>query len=89
MKKKITTLLLLFLTINIVNAQKFDVETLKFSGNNDKYLNILVLGDGYTAEEQTKFIKTSKKEIDYLYSAEGKQVTNNKNLLILQKMLEN
>lgn len=68
MKKKITTLLLIFLAINIAKAQKFDVETLKFSGNNDQYLNILVLGDGYTAAEQTKFITDSKKVIDYLFS---------------------
>jgi hypothetical protein len=68
MKKKITTLLLLFLILNIANAQKFDIETLKFSGNNDKYLNILVLGDGYTAVEQTKFIADSKKVIDHLFS---------------------
>jgi hypothetical protein len=77
MKKKITTLLLLFLVINITNAQKFDVETLKFSGNNDQYLNILVLGDGYTAAEQTKFITDSKKVIDYLFSqAPWKNYTN-------------
>lgn len=68
MKKKITALFLILLAINLSNAQKFDVETLKFSGNNDKYLNILVLGDGYTAAEQSKFITDSKKVIDYLFS---------------------
>ncbi len=36
-----------------------------------------------------RITETYQKEIDYLYSPEGKQVTNNKNLLILQKMLEN
>jgi hypothetical protein len=68
MNRKITTLLLIFLVINIANAQKFDVEALKFSGNNNKYINILVLGDGYTTAEQTKFIADSKKVIDYLFS---------------------
>jgi hypothetical protein len=68
MKKKIVAILLMLLAINISNAQKFDIETIKFSGNNDKYLNIIVLGDGYTAEEQTKFIEESKKVIDYLFS---------------------
>lgn len=77
MKKKIITISLILLAINIANAQKFDVETLKYSGNNDKYLNILVLGDGYTAAEQAKFITDSKKTIDYLFSqAPWKNYTN-------------
>src|SRR6187455_1879043 len=68
MKKKITLILLMLLAMNLSNAQEFEVETLKFSGNNDHYLNILVLGDGYDATEQSKFITDSKKVIDYLFS---------------------
>lgn len=58
----------MLLAMNLSNAQEFEVETLKFSGNNDHYLNILVLGDGYDATEQSKFISDSKKVIDYLFS---------------------
>lgn len=61
---------LMLLTISLSRAQVFEVETLMFNGNNDKYLNIIVLGDGYIAEEQSKFITDSKKVIDYLFSIE-------------------
>lgn len=60
----------MLLTSNLSRAQVFEVETLKFSGDNDKYLNILILGDGYAAEDQSKFITDSKKLSDYLFSIE-------------------
>lgn len=63
--------------MSLARAQEFEVETLKFSGDKDTHLNLLILGDGYTAEEQTKFIADSKKVIDYLFSIDPwKNYTN-------------
>lgn len=57
--KKFKLLLLFVLYVFTVNAQtdyKFDVESIIEKGDLDKYINLVILGDGYTAEEQNKFI---------------------------------
>lgn len=38
------------------NSQVLQVDTLRYSGNPDKYLNFVVMGDGYTAAQQNTFI---------------------------------
>lgn len=52
--QKLIFITLLF-TINI-NAQVFDVETLQFNGEDSKFINLVILGDGYQANEQDDFI---------------------------------
>lgn len=43
----------LFLTLSF--SQAFEVETIKNSGANDKRINLVILGDGYTESEQSNF----------------------------------
>ena len=48
--------LLCFLNTIYINAQVFDVETIKLSGDNDKRINLVVLSEGYQNGELSKFI---------------------------------
>jgi hypothetical protein len=47
---------LLFAITLQIPAQAFDVEAIKLEGNNDKRINLVFMGDGYTALEQDQFI---------------------------------
>jgi hypothetical protein len=38
------------------NAQQFEIDTIVFSGNSDKHLNLVILSDGYTNNELNKFV---------------------------------
>lgn len=59
----------IFLILNqIASAQVFKVDTIQFQGNKDKFINIVVLGDGYTVDEQPKFLMDATKMSDYLFS---------------------
>jgi hypothetical protein len=55
MKKAMIVAAALFMWINAA-AQQFDVDTIVFNGNPDKHINLVILGDGYTIGELTKFI---------------------------------
>ncbi|WP_418602582.1 M64 family metallopeptidase [Hwangdonia sp.] len=44
------------LNIGFVNAQIFDVDTIKQSGDKDKRINLVLLSEGYQASEFSKFI---------------------------------
>ena len=55
MKKNYFTLLLLFLSF-AANAQFFDVDTIQYKGSSDKFLNIVIMGDGYTEPQQAAFL---------------------------------
>ena len=48
--------LLIFFNALQLAAQTFDVETLKTSGDTDKRINLVFMGDGYTTFELDKFI---------------------------------
>lgn len=54
--KSIVTVIVLFLFIDLANAQVFTVDTISKTGPLDKRINLVYLADGYTAGEQTKFI---------------------------------
>jgi len=47
--------IILFTGINVI-AQNFDVDTLLYNGNLDKHINFVILGDGYTGSELSKFV---------------------------------
>ncbi|MFD1615372.1 T9SS type A sorting domain-containing protein [Gelatiniphilus marinus] len=47
---------LCLLNIGFVNAQIFDVDTIKQSGDNDKRINLVLLSEGYQTNEFSKFI---------------------------------
>lgn len=36
-------------------AQQYKVDTLLYNGDINKYINIIILGDGYTSAELTKY----------------------------------
>lgn len=62
---------ILFLSLSIlpvVNAQTFDVDTIIYSGNEDKRINFVFLGDGYTATTQNDFIADVSNFSNYLFS---------------------
>ncbi len=48
--------ILCLLNISFINAQIFDVETIKASGDNDKRINLVILSEGYQTSELSKFI---------------------------------
>jgi hypothetical protein len=57
-----TNLLIIYfglLTI-AMNAQKFKVDTIQYAGPTSNRVNLVILGDGYTSSEQTKFLNDAK-----------------------------
>lgn len=58
--------LLCFLFYNISNAQLFDLIPLLENGTKDKRINLVILGDGYTASEQSTFLADATFVSDYL-----------------------
>ncbi|MDO5972121.1 M64 family metallopeptidase [Flavivirga aquimarina] len=48
--------IVVFFNINIISAQVFDMETIKYSGDNDKRINLIILSEGYQSTELTDFI---------------------------------
>ncbi|MBC3759450.1 T9SS type A sorting domain-containing protein [Hyunsoonleella sp. SJ7] len=55
MKRYLLFLVFLF-SLNLISAQVFDVETLKFSGPKDKRINLVILSEGYQTSELNQFI---------------------------------
>lgn len=49
-------------------SQTFTTSPLLQSGTNDKRINIAVLGDGFTATEQTAFVSSAQSTINYLFT---------------------
>ena len=66
--KKIFYLFFIQLSIfNYSNAQVFDVDTIQYNGDINKCLNIVIMGDGYTALEQASFITTATNLTNQLF----------------------
>ena len=59
-------LILLFYSLG-VKAQIFDRETILSSGTDDSRINIIILPDGYTASEMTKFISDANELSNALF----------------------
>jgi len=70
MKKCSFAITLMLLICNYSLAQMFEVEPLVSNGDIEKYINIVVLGDGYTASEQEKFVADAQDFSDYLFTQE-------------------
>ena len=68
MKTCFTLLTILFLTQSALNAQVFQVDTLQYKGDSEKYINIVIMGDGYTSSEQVNFIADANNLSDYLFT---------------------
>ena len=66
MKKKILLNSFLILVWNFGNAQT--METLQYNGDINKYINIVILGDGYTSSQQSDFISDATNLTNYLFT---------------------
>lgn len=55
MWKTTLPILILLSLCPAARAQVFPVDTLQYRGDSNKYINLVILGDGYTAAEQNKF----------------------------------
>ncbi|MFD2551832.1 M64 family metallopeptidase [Bizionia sediminis] len=77
--------LFLFFVGNILFSQTFTVETIKNAGANDKHINLVILGDGYTASEQTSFRMDAQNFSDAMFSQSPfAEYTNYFNVHIIQ-----
>lgn len=68
MRKTILAILFQSALLYTSPAQVFQVDTLQYNGHPDKYINFIILGDGYTAAEQNEFITDATDLSDYLFS---------------------
>jgi hypothetical protein len=64
MKKNFTIVFLLFSFF--AKAQVFEVQPLQYKGDKSKYINIVIMGDGFTATQQDLFITKAKEASEYL-----------------------
>lgn len=67
MKKVFIIFFTMIWFLNLLPAQHFDVDTLNYHGSADRLINLVIMGDGYTALEQKKFLTDADQFIDYLF----------------------
>lgn len=68
MKKLIYAFVAFIFTINFSKSQLLKVDTISFKGDVNKYINFVIMGDGYTLTEQDKFVSDARKLTDYLFT---------------------
>ncbi|PWH83422.1 peptidase M64 [Algibacter marinivivus] len=66
--KPVLCFLIFFFNISILVGQTFDVEAIKVSGDNDKRINLVFMGDGYTLFELDKFVTDATNFSNSLFS---------------------
>lgn len=54
--------------LNFGNAQAFQVDTLQYKGDINKCINVVIMGDGYTIDEQDKFFADATNLSNYLFA---------------------
>ncbi len=75
----------IFIYPNLSDSQPIGIEKIQTNGSNDKFINIVILGDGYTQSQQTKFINDCKSFSNYLFSIEPfKQYKNYFNIVAIK-----
>ncbi|GHB27400.1 M64 family metallopeptidase [Mongoliitalea lutea] len=62
--------LLFFISVAQVQGQLFPMETIVSNGSPDKMVNLIIMGDGYTASEQEKFLEDVQRNIEGMFSQE-------------------
>lgn len=67
MKKVLRFAIFIFIPLIKLSSQPIGIEQIIDNGHPDHYINIVILGDGYTASQQDKFIKDSKSFSEYLF----------------------
>lgn len=60
--------LVLFFSLQFIQAQVFDVQALKISGDTDKRINLIILSEGYQSTEFTKFETDATNFINDMFS---------------------
>lgn len=68
MKKIFFLILIQLIVLNYGNAQICQVDTLQYKGDANKYINIVILGDGYTTAEQNTYISNATNLFSYLFT---------------------
>ncbi len=68
MKKNYFLLFLVLFISNFSKAQVFDVEVIRNSGDPNKCINLVIMGDGYTEIQQDAFMVTATNISNYLFS---------------------
>ena len=74
--KKLLMLWLLIQSFGL-KAQVFDIDTLLYNGVPDKHINIVLLGDGYTATQMNNFVTDAQKTYDYMFKTSPYQEYKN------------
>ena len=67
MYKPTSVLILSLFCLLQVQAQVFDVDTLQYQGNTSSYINFVIMGDGYTLAEQSKFVNDANRFKNYFF----------------------
>ncbi|WP_309610142.1 M64 family metallopeptidase [Flavobacterium sp.] len=70
MRKTIIIIIIQLISLNTIKSQVFDIHNIQIKGDQNKYINIAVLGDGYTINEQQSFVDKATILIDDLFSQE-------------------
>jgi hypothetical protein len=63
---RIITISVLFFSIS-VNAQTFDIDTIMYHGNENKFINFVILGDGYRESELMQFALDAEAIADFMF----------------------
>ena len=66
--KHVFIFILLIFNANYISAQIFDVETIKFTGDTDKRINLVILSEGYQTAELDQFITDATNFTNDLFS---------------------
>jgi len=70
MKRKALFFILTLITCNFSRAQLFETDTLQYKGSPDQFINLVMMGDGYTAAQQAEFVSAAQGLSDYLFTQE-------------------
>jgi IgA Peptidase M64/Secretion system C-terminal sorting domain len=65
MKKLFICTIILFSAF-FAEAQVFEIQNIQYKGDKSKYINFVIMGDGFTASQQDLFITKAKALTDYL-----------------------
>uniref|UniRef100_UPI0025DDCE46 M64 family metallopeptidase n=1 Tax=Algoriphagus sp. TaxID=1872435 RepID=UPI0025DDCE46 len=73
MKKQLILFLVCFLLFGVFSktlAQVFPIDLISYNSSPDQAINFVVMGDGYKADQQDKFIQDTKRAIDVMFQQE-------------------
>ncbi len=59
---------ILMLTSSLLKGQSYQLDTIMYHGDPDKYINIVIFGDGYTSRQLDTFLINAKTLTNYLFT---------------------